>query len=259
MGNNGTAQSACQKLLTKMLGERTYSAQETAHLLLGIPLVQCSVTFHTVSIGNDGRMRELEQDANNDGDLGEEEEEESVRRVTGDSWIQRYMKRSPAMEELLLQETLQQYAWRDRTWRKQRKAHIVVCVFPRHSPDPQGEQYDSYCRIEIILHHTFQSLNVLCCLAGEEEMSWAELYAYCSVAGYLHGKNTLRCWEEELKGQVDDEEDEDELVNPDIEAIDNNDWQVFACDHPNAAVLELGDLGTQPIDAGWNIDATRLR
>lgn len=34
-----TAQSACQKMLNKMLDERAYSAQETAYLLLGIPLV----------------------------------------------------------------------------------------------------------------------------------------------------------------------------------------------------------------------------
>ena len=83
MDGEATAKSACQKLLNKMLGERMYSAQETAHLLLGIPLVRTSVSFQTLNIREDGGMRELE-----------ENEEEAVddpdqRRVTGDSWIQR--------------------------------------------------------------------------------------------------------------------------------------------------------------------------
>ena len=64
MDGEGTAQSACQKLLNKMLGERTYSAQGTAHLLLGIPLVRASTchrkmevfsgtSFQTIHIGEE--------------------------------------------------------------------------------------------------------------------------------------------------------------------------------------------------------------
>ena len=89
MDAGGTAQSACQKLLNKMLGERTYSAQEMAHLLLGIPLVRSSSSFHTLSIGSDGGHRELgEQDP--DGSIPEGDDiEEGARRVTGASWLQR--------------------------------------------------------------------------------------------------------------------------------------------------------------------------
>lgn len=43
MSDTATVQSACQKPLNKILGERMYSAQETAHLLLSIPscALQC--------------------------------------------------------------------------------------------------------------------------------------------------------------------------------------------------------------------------
>ncbi|KAJ7904999.1 hypothetical protein B0H13DRAFT_2663344 [Mycena leptocephala] len=78
-----TAKSACQKLLNKMLGERTYSAQETAHLLLGIPLVCVSVSFQTLNLGAEGGIREVQT---NDDDGVEDLDE---RRVTGDSWFQR--------------------------------------------------------------------------------------------------------------------------------------------------------------------------
>jgi hypothetical protein len=65
MADNETAQSACRKLLNKMLGEWTYSAQETAHLLLGIPLVRTSVSFQTLMLNEEEGMRELE-DANDE-------------------------------------------------------------------------------------------------------------------------------------------------------------------------------------------------
>ncbi|KAJ7876930.1 hypothetical protein B0H14DRAFT_3436391 [Mycena olivaceomarginata] len=60
MADNETAQSAYRKLLNKMLGEWTYSAQETAHLLLGIPLVRTSVSFQTLMLNEEEGMRELE-------------------------------------------------------------------------------------------------------------------------------------------------------------------------------------------------------
>lgn len=72
------AQSACQKLLNKMLGERTYSAQETAHLLLGIPLVRTSVSFQSLNLSKDGSLRAL-MDAGDDAD----------QAMTRESWIQR--------------------------------------------------------------------------------------------------------------------------------------------------------------------------
>jgi hypothetical protein len=104
MGNGGTAQSACQKLLNKMLGERTYSAQETAHLLLGIPLVRTSVSFQTLMLNEEGAMRELE-DADDDEELGLDEAEDldgnGARKVTGDSWFQRYKAHDIPIEEKL--------------------------------------------------------------------------------------------------------------------------------------------------------------
>ncbi|KAF8972597.1 hypothetical protein BDZ97DRAFT_1752485 [Flammula alnicola] len=65
MEEDGTAQSACQKMLNKILEGWTYSAQETAHLLLRIPLVCTSVIFQTLYIGTKSRFCELA--ANDDG------------------------------------------------------------------------------------------------------------------------------------------------------------------------------------------------
>jgi len=91
MEENGTALSACQKLLNKLIGERTYSAQETAHLLLGIPLVRSSTSFQTLYLASEGSMRPLEQA--DEGDVDREPgNADDGRPVTDESWLQRCVK-----------------------------------------------------------------------------------------------------------------------------------------------------------------------
>ena len=135
MDGDRMAQSACQKALNKMLGERTYSAQETVHLLLGIPLVQASVTFQTIYTGTDGGYQKLaaqQGDAELGAFLGDDE-----NLVTDDSWLQRYMKCPPDMESLSLQDVLSTYSWRKLKWCKKRDTmKTVLHVYPRFSPQP---------------------------------------------------------------------------------------------------------------------------
>jgi len=219
MDNKGMAQSACQKMLNKMLGERTYSVQETAHLLLGIPLVRASTTFQMVYIGAEGGFRELgmEEEAVAT-DKGEE------TSVTTESWLQRYMGRSPDMEALSLQDVLTKYAWKKSTWKKKRdKTDIVLCVYPRFSPNPEDDHYDDFCCTKIILHHPFCDLKAI---HDNEDQPWAEVYAQCRTAEHVHPKDTLWCWDEENKEL--DKEEEEEMVNPDVEEMDEADWQVWA-------------------------------
>ncbi|KAJ7434964.1 hypothetical protein B0H11DRAFT_1756738, partial [Mycena galericulata] len=246
MGTGGTAQSACQKLLNKMLGERTYSAQETAHLLLGIPLVRTSVSFQTLFLDKEGSLRELE------GDDGEENLEANDAETVNTG--RRHMC------DLSLQEVFQQYGWRQNEWRKRRKStDTVVRTFPRYSPNPENELYDEYCRTKVILHHPFRDLASLRC-PDDEEKSWPELFAECRAGGHTHSKDTLRSWEDENRSRQE-EEDDDEETNPDVERMTEEDWQMFARDHPNAAIprFDVSDLGTRPLDAAWDVNAARTR
>lgn len=92
MDAEGTAQSACRKILNKTFGERKYSAQETAHLLFGIPLVRSSVTFQSTYIGEE-RYRKLGTNDNIDeGELAVTNNQDD-QMVTTESWFQRYMER----------------------------------------------------------------------------------------------------------------------------------------------------------------------
>jgi ATP-dependent DNA helicase PIF1 len=257
MDGEGTAQTACQKMLNKMLGERTYSAQETAHLLLGIPLVRASATFKTVYIGPDGSNRELAvQDPDAELAAGGGEDE---NLVTDDSWIQRYMNRSPEMEALSLQDVLTKYSWRKSKWcTKRDKTKTVLRVYPRFSPNPEDEHYEDYCRTKVILHHPFRDLNTI---HDPDDQLWAEIFAHCRASEHVHPKDTLRYWEEENREQDEDDEEDEELLNPDVQEMEEADWQTWAALHPNHDIPLYGvhDLGRRPVDDGWDIEASRAK
>jgi ATP-dependent DNA helicase PIF1 len=250
MEGDGTAQSACQNMLSKMLGERTYLAQETAHLLLGIPLTRASVTFETLYIGTDGAFRQL-------GTNVDEADAEGDRTVTSDSAIQRYMKRPPKMEALSIHHVLTKYAWKKSEWRRRKeKTDVLLRVFPRFSPDPQGDSYEDFCRTKVILHHPFRDLNAI---RESEEQSWSEFYAKCHADGHEDPKDTLRCWEGEHREQ-EATEDEELPVDADLSDREEADWQALARLFPTGADIPLrgtDDIGRRPIDDRWDIDASR--
>jgi hypothetical protein len=176
MEEDGLAQSACQRMLNKMLGERTYSAQETAHLLLGIPLVRTSVTFQTLYIGAEGGFRELgtNDDGSDEAQLAAAEGEED-RAVTDESSIQRYMKRPPAIEALSIHDVLTKYTWRNSEWRKgKEKTDVVLRVYPRFSPNPEDDRYEDFCRTKVLLHHPFRNFGAI---REDEDQMWSEIYA----------------------------------------------------------------------------------
>ena len=50
LSSTSTATSAFRKCMIQSVGERDYSAQETAHLLLSLPLYSCTYNFITVSL-----------------------------------------------------------------------------------------------------------------------------------------------------------------------------------------------------------------
>lgn len=171
-----------------MLGERTYSAQETAHLLLGIPLVRCSMSFQSLNISSDGDMREIDANEVEFNEAGE-------RVVTGESWLQRYMKRPAHMENMTLHEVRQQYAWRGGEWRKRRTTtRVIVRTFPRLSPNPEDPRYEEYSRTKILLHHPFRDMDALRTRHGEQ-LTWREVFAECCVL-HTHQQDTLRDWED---------------------------------------------------------------
>jgi hypothetical protein len=71
-----------------------------------------------------------------------------------------------------------------------------------------------------MLHHPFRDVDALRYRHGEQ-LTWQELPAECSVS-HTHQKDTLRDWEDENR-VVQEDEDDDELMNPDVEDMEEAD------------------------------------
>ena len=159
--SDGSSLKMVQKLMISSVGERDYSAQETCHLLLGLPMYRASRDFVILSL--DG-SRQVDND-----------QEEGTAVVTLASQLDHYRSRptTPHMEGLTLLEFVQRYRMPKSVGSDpvSRKKEVVVIVIPFCSPDPQGPNYERYCRQKLMLHQPFRHLDEL--LGGSETHSQA--------------------------------------------------------------------------------------
>ena len=150
MKEDGSSLQVVQKLLVGTVGERDFSAQETCHLLLQLPMYRASRDFVVLSLDGSREM---------DRALDEE------RPVTVESQLDHYLARpsgSP-FEELTLLNFVQKYRVPKTVGEPPipRSKEVVVIPRPYVSPDPNGPNYDQYCRQKLMLHQPFRQLEDL--------------------------------------------------------------------------------------------------
>ena len=147
-GNNSL--KAVQKLLINTVGERDYSAQETSHLLLQLPMFKASRDFIILSL---------------DGSRAVEDHLEEGQRATTLSIVDHYMGRpdSPHFNTMTLLELARQYSMPKTLGAEptRRSRRIVVIPRPYVSPDPVGEKYEQYCRHSLMQHKPFRQMDNL--------------------------------------------------------------------------------------------------
>ena len=149
LNDDSTSLKAVQKLLINSVAERDYSAQETCHLLLQLPLIHSSRDFVVLSV--DG-SREVNDRLEN--------ESHATRASILDHYLQR--PTTPIFEEMTLLYFAQNYSMPNKT-RSEPKSHKmkVVSVRPYCSPDPNGPNYEQYCQQKLMLHKPFRHINEL--------------------------------------------------------------------------------------------------
>ena len=138
------ALKAVHRLLTNSIGERDYSAQETCHLLLQLPLVMSSREFVYLSL---------------DGTRMVEERLDEDEPATVKSCLDHYLSRPATcqFESVTLLHFAQNYSMpRQGGEPKPRNKKIVVIVRPHISPDPDGPDYEKYCKQKLMLHRPFR-------------------------------------------------------------------------------------------------------
>ena len=153
INDDGTPLKVVQKLLTSNVGERDFSAQETCHLLLMLPMVRSSRDFVVLSL---------------DGSPEVDDNLETDKPVTVESQLDQYCARPDTGEfnKLTLLEFVKQYKIPKEKGVAfvPRKKEVLVLPRPYCSLDPDGPQYEQYCRQKLMLHQPFRQLEDL--LAG---------------------------------------------------------------------------------------------
>ena len=138
------------KLLINSVGERDYSAQETCHLLMQLPMFKASRDFIVLSL---------------DGSRAVEERLEEHHHATALSILDHYMRRpnSAPLDDITLLEFARQYTMPKTPGSKpsRRSKCVVVISRPYCSPDPAGPKYEQYCRQSLMQHKSFRVVDDL--------------------------------------------------------------------------------------------------
>ena len=150
LGDSDTSLKAVQKLLINSVGERDYSAPETSHLLLQIPLFMASRDFVVLSLdGSRALADKLDDD----------------RAATNLSSLDHYKARpdTPLFNSMTLLTFMQEHKVTkgDESRPERRTKEVVVIVRPFLSPDPDGPSYEQYRKQKLMLHKPFHVENNL--------------------------------------------------------------------------------------------------
>ena len=244
--------SAVTKMLNSLIGERDWPAQEVSHLLLDLPLVECSRRFRTLDLRPEAHMT-MEID---DGEI----------RVAGKSWLQKYTERlvyhhapelRPQLEQVTLLEFLQCWdvgrkngvmqVWK----RRMSSKHFVIKIFPHYSPtgDKEGQEYEDFCRVKVMLNHSFNDPEMLKSSPDEfSEPTFRHAYTLCCQTCPDHPPDPY----DDIDGDGDDVS---EYSDPEeADDIPQLDWVEYAGRRGNLDGVRLTTdaLGDRPQDREYD-------
>ncbi len=149
--DDSSALKVVQKLLINSVGERDFSAQETCHLLLQLPLIKSTRDFTILSL--DG-SRQVE----------ERPEEGETSPATSLSILNHYTHRpsNATFEFMTLLHFSQQYTMPKELGSTPKHHKMkIVSVRPYCSFDPNGPKYEQYCQQKLMLHVPFRHIDAL--------------------------------------------------------------------------------------------------
>ena len=228
------ALKAVHRLLTNSVGERDYSAQETCHLLLQLPLTMSTREFVYLTL--DG-TRMVEEKLN--------EDEPATIKSCLDNYISR--PTSHQFESCTLQQFAENYSTPRQGEPKPRNKKVVVILRPHISPDPDGQNYEQYCKQRLMLYKPFRNETEL--LSGHE--SFTEAYA-----DYLSTGNAPSClWDDihrlqqATQGSSNEDEDNDEGEAASGQGSRNRsveEWMLIC--HHRAQLVDNEEASTETVD-----------
>ena len=141
---------AVWNILINSVGEVDYSAQETCHVLLQLPLIKASRDFTVVNL---------------DGSCVIEYHLQEIERASLSSFLDHYLvpPTTPLFNDINLLQFIQQHTVSKifGSVPKHRSESGVVVIHPYYPPDPAGLQYEQYCHLFLMKHEPFYQLSAI--------------------------------------------------------------------------------------------------
>lgn len=232
------ASRAYRKLLNETVIERDIGAQETCHMLLELPLVECSRKFVNLNVS-----REVFKPVviNDDGN-----EEELTK-----SFVDGYKTRPLCMEGISLIDAARSWMYNpkrrgDNKWGPRKKAAIVR-VFPRYYniPPRDSDKWVDFCLSELILYKPFR--NVERDIGHDDDTIVANWDSF-----------NYNPWHVQRKECAQNDEPSSDSEIEDNRAIQENttehEWEIISRLHrgQHMPVSEIDMLGRRDIDRNTN-------
>lgn len=146
--------------MTRAVSERDFSAQETVHMLLSLPLNSCTFSFCSLSLTGD---RKIVRNA--------ETEQLTLQR----SILELHATRDKNLELSVLQIASVFTEYKGEV--KKRSSPVIVRTFQVYSSNPQSDNYHFYCKYQLIKHRPWINQPYNAWGGGEGTPSlWIEQY-----------------------------------------------------------------------------------
>ena len=211
--DHSEAQKALRSAMVRSVGERDFSAQETAHMLLSLPLTSCTFNFVSVSLTGSRKLTEDEQ--------------------SGELVLQQSMFDHYATRENLPGTNLYQFIAKYTVVKgKIAKRHIPVIVrtFPSYSSNPHSEHYSEYCKYQLIKYKPWHgdptTLWTNSSPTLNEQVDTITAYRQFLLSDEAHLYVPRLAEELNNIGQYshDDNDSEDENDSPQLHSTHQDDW-----------------------------------
>jgi ATP-dependent DNA helicase PIF1 len=207
--------SATVKMMNALLVERDWPAQEVVHNVLGLPLVVSS--RKVVSLDLRREPTTLIEVSNG-----------SLQR-RGSSLLEKYLQRATCSVENddvdLDSLTLLDFARHceiqprsNRLFRRPRARPRCVNIFPRYTPDAQGDDYEEFCRVKLMLHHPFLDAGAesLRRASGDSAPTFRFAYEQCLATACHHERDPLDPLDDSENDAISDYEEASEAEDDGI-------------------------------------------
>ncbi|CAG8720815.1 17502_t:CDS:1 [Cetraspora pellucida] len=246
--SNDSSLASFQRLLLHTVAEHDISAQETCHLLLGIPLYHSSRQFVSLNLNKDA-PRVLCGAGNENEFLINDNIGKTVK-----SSLQKYWDRPNELEDVSLYQLYLKYKFFNGRWSKC-KSENIIRIWPRPSPQHNDPQWEEFCRLKVLLHVCHRSLEQLII---NNTTAWSDLFEHYISEINNDPVNLLGPLIYNIEDEFSDEEDEQQ-EDSEYENEIRSEWMLLSEMGPNTIIDNYSDLGSRAIDKNhdWVGDTRR--